>query len=243
MIWKNCGGPSQVSPLEAKAYRVIEDQSSSYTRKLVDSKEEHDVLESLIENVKPPVPKGKEFDGLHYLLSTPFRYPPLEYGSRFGGRFERSIWYGSLSLMTAFSEVAYYRFLFLSQSEAKLDYIKVQQTSYSVNVKSKRAINLTQTPFLKYKTQLLHPRDYSKTQQLGSDMRKNDVECFLSFSARDKSEGVNVGVFTPKAFLSKSPNEDSFQHWHGFVFQTHVEFVDIRKEKSENYIFMRDELA
>ena len=50
----------------------------------------------------------------HYLLATPFRYPPLPYGSRFGSRFEPSLFYGARSASTALAESAYYRFVFWS---------------------------------------------------------------------------------------------------------------------------------
>ncbi|MCV6615090.1 MAG: RES family NAD+ phosphorylase [Cellvibrionaceae bacterium] len=39
-------------------------------------------------------------------MSTPFRYPPLAYGSRFGSTLERGIFYASQELATAFAESA-----------------------------------------------------------------------------------------------------------------------------------------
>lgn len=61
---------------------------------------------------------------IHYLIFTPFRYPPLKYGSRFGRAFEPSLWYGSLQLKTAFAEVAYYRLRFFHDTEANLGYLE-----------------------------------------------------------------------------------------------------------------------
>ena len=57
------------------------------TRKLVDSLAEQELLEKLLEGAKPPAPGAR----VHYLLSTPFRYPPLPHGSRFGRATERGI--------------------------------------------------------------------------------------------------------------------------------------------------------
>src|SRR6478672_10673303 len=109
-IWTRCAGDSEIRRLQLTASRVVESQHQVSTRKLVDSNEEQALLEELIDGVKPlDVTNGK----LHYLLSTPFRYPPLRHGSRFGRRHERGIWYGSLTRRPAFAEVSYYRLLFL----------------------------------------------------------------------------------------------------------------------------------
>jgi hypothetical protein len=42
------------------------------------------------------------------LLTTPFRYPPLRHGSRFGSRQYRGIFYGSRSRSGCLVEGAYY---------------------------------------------------------------------------------------------------------------------------------------
>ena len=116
-IWTRCGGRSNLRRLAGRAWRVVESQHLFSTRKLVDSDEEQRLLEQLIEDVKPP--SGAP-PGLHWLLSTPFRYPPLRHGSRFGTRAERGIWYGSRTRATAFAEKAYYLLLFLAGTSADL---------------------------------------------------------------------------------------------------------------------------
>src|SRR5688572_23792731 len=124
-LWNLCNGAAFISNIATDAYRVVESQHLSATRKLVDSVEEHEALEVLIEHSKPKIPKGPEFKRLHYLLFTPFRYPPLKHGSRFGKISERSLWYGSLELETALAEVAFYRFYFLLGSSAALGIIQI----------------------------------------------------------------------------------------------------------------------
>lgn len=238
MIWKKVDGQKWIRPISVKAFCVVETQSSSYTRKLVSTKEEHDALENIIEKGKPALSKDPEFKQLHYLLATPFRYPPLKHGSRFGTKFERSIWYGSFQLKTAFAEVAYYRFLFLSQSDAELESVEVEQTSYSIDLDSEKAIDLTDAPFLQYKKDLSHRKDYAKSQELGSDMRAAEVEFIISFSARD-ANGKNVGAFTPKAFKSKKPQESSYRHWHCYATAERVEFTDKRRDLGETHIILR----
>ena len=88
-IWTQCAGDSRQRPLRLSAWRVVEAQHQVSTRKLVDTLEEQSLLEDLIDAAKPPDPtQGR----LHYLLSTPFRYPPLRHGSRFGTRHEPGLW-------------------------------------------------------------------------------------------------------------------------------------------------------
>ena len=117
-IWMRCAGDSELRTLRLSPWRVVEAQHQVSTRKLVDSTEEQILLEEMIDSVKPPdITQGR----LHYLLFTPFRYPPLPHGSRFGGRHEQGIWYGSTELRSAFAEVSYYRLLFIEGSKAIFD--------------------------------------------------------------------------------------------------------------------------
>ena len=101
-IWTECGGASELRPLRLEPWRVVEGQHQISTRKLVETDAEQGLLEELIDAVKPPDLAGRR---LHYLLSTPFRYPPLRHGSRFGARHDRGVWYGSETLEGAFAEV------------------------------------------------------------------------------------------------------------------------------------------
>src|SRR5690625_4094619 len=89
---------------------MVESQEQVATSRLVASLARQAVLEELLEASKPPVPL--EVTGLGYLLATPFRYPPLRHGSRFGSRDEPSLFYGSRGLPPLLAEVAYYRFVF-----------------------------------------------------------------------------------------------------------------------------------
>ena len=143
-IWMHCAGDSEIQPLRTVAWRVVESQHEVSTRKLVGSAAAQELLEQLLDAVKPPVPAGKP---LHYLLFTPFRYPPLRYGSRFGVRYERGLWYGSEQQRTAFAEVAYYRLLFLEGTEAELGALLTPLTSFTVRMRTARGIDLTAPPF------------------------------------------------------------------------------------------------
>ena len=87
-IWTRCAGDSEIRALRLSPWRVVEAQHQVSTRKLVDSVDEQILLEDLIERVKPADQTRGRW---HYLLATPFRYPPLRHGSRFAGRHERGI--------------------------------------------------------------------------------------------------------------------------------------------------------
>ncbi|MGH7503353.1 MAG: RES family NAD+ phosphorylase [Longimicrobiales bacterium] len=188
------------------------------TRKLVETDAEQALLEELIESVKPPdVTAGR----MHYLLFTPFRYPPLGHGSRFGGRFERGIWYGSETERGALAEVAYYRLLFLEGTRADLALLTVLLTSFVIRVRTANGIDLVAPPFASYCSVISSPASYAASQALGSAMREAGVEAFRYGSARDVQGGTNVGVFSPRAFGRNRPKR--FETWHCVATRERVE--------------------
>ncbi len=222
-IWTQCGGPSRLASLSEVAWRVVEDQSQVATRKLVDSDAEQVRLEWLIESKKPPLPRGPEWEHLHYLLATPFRYPPLAHGSRFGTRLERGVWYGSVQVGTALSEVAYWRLRFFSDTEAALT-STVTLTAYSITVRSPRAIDLTNPPFVAFRPQISSPITYQHSQSLGHELRRAGVEFCRYYSARDPHGGENIAVFSPLAFAKKTVADSSMEIWYAYASAAGVEF-------------------
>jgi hypothetical protein len=235
-IWTQCAGGSEVRPLRLTALRVVEAQHQVSTRKLVDSLEEQALLEQLIETAKPPdrVP-GR----LHVLLSTPFRYPPLVHGSRFGTRHEPGVWYGSESRRALFAEVAYYRLVFLDGTGAGLEPLATWHTAFSVTVQTPRGIDLMAPPFAAHRAAIASPVDYTAAQALGGDMRRAGVEAFRYPSARDAPDGVNVGVFTPAAFGAARPR--GFETWHCTATRRRVEIVRRDFSETSALVFPRDE--
>jgi hypothetical protein len=217
-IWTQCAGDSEIRLLTIGAWRSVEAQHQVATRKLVDSDAEQQLLEELIDTVKPPLSAGTR---LHYLLSTPFRYPPLRYGSRFGTRLERGVWYGSESQSTLFAEVAYYRFLFLHGSSAELGVVETELTTFRATIRSERGIDLTVPPFKAHEPVLASPTSYHTTQELGRAMRDARVETFRYTSARDLASGVNVGAFWPAVFGRRQPR--SLETWHCTATRARVE--------------------
>lgn len=177
------------------------------TRKLVESDAEQQLLEELLEGTKPPAPAEPEFQGFHYLLSTPFRYPPLPHGSRFGTRNERGIWYGTDDLSTALAEIAYYRLVFLEGTEADLGPVAVDLSAFTVQVVSECGVDLTEPPFSDFEAEISSPVRYDRSQQLGLEMRQDGVEIFRYRSARDPERGTNLGIFTSRVLAERRPSE------------------------------------
>lgn len=224
-IWTRCAGDSERRPLRVTAWRVVEAQHEVSTRKLVDSADEQALLETLIERVKPPaVGSARQ----HYLLTTPFRHPPLRHGSRFGTRAERSLWYGAQTLPTAFAEVAYYRLLFLEGTRAAITPLSASLTAFTVRARSGNGVDLVAPPFAAFRDVIASPVSYTDAQALGAAMRAAGVELFRFPSARDAG-GVNVGAFTPAVFGRAEPQQ--LQRWHAVATTEVVEFTrrDLRR--------------
>lgn len=179
------------------------------TRKLTDSNAEQALLEQLLDESKPS--PGDDARGLHYLLFTPFRYPPLRHGSRFGTRFERGIWYGSESLRTCFAEVAYYRMLFLDGTAAGLAPLLVELTTFRADVRTERGVDLTAEPFDDHVAHISSPTSYDDSQALGRTMREDGVQAARSRSARDREGGANIALLSPAAFAKRRPR--GLQAW------------------------------
>jgi hypothetical protein len=212
---------------------VVEAQHQLSTRKLVASAEEQILLEELIDGAKPPEVTG---GALHYLLFTPFRYPPLPHGSRFGGRRDRGIWYGSATRRTAFAEVAYYRLVFLAGTHADLGTLSTALTAFTARAHSARGIDLTRPPFDAHRPTIASPTHYAETQRLGADMRAAGVELFRYPSARDP-DGVNVGAFAPAVFGTAPPR--GFESWQCTASVSAVELAKRDYFKPAVFTFQR----
>ena len=207
-IWTQCAGPSDIRTLRLTAWRVVESQHQISTRKLVDSLEEQALLEELIDRAKPP---NLASPRQHYLLTTPFRYPPLRHGSRFGSRQDRGIWYGATTVATAMAEVAYYRLVFLEGTTADLGQVSVELTAFRVHARTTRGVDLVVEPFAAHRRLIASPSHYYATQALGAAMRADGLELCRYPSARDPQGGVNVAVFSPTVFGRSAPQ--GFQSW------------------------------
>lgn len=202
--WDACLAGTPPVRLAGTLLRLVESQEQVATHQLVRSLERQALLEEMLDATKPALRRGS--GSLHYLLATPFRYPPLKHGSRFGRRSEPSLGYGSLQTATVLAEAAYYRFVFwhgMSRPPAgKLD---TQHTLFGAAYRSEQGLQLQASPFEAYRAELASPSDYHASQALGTAMRAAGIEAFEFVSARDPAGGINVALFTPGAFARKAP--------------------------------------
>lgn len=204
MDWDACLSKVGLQDLSGVLLRLVESQEQVATNRLVRSLDRQAVLEEMLETTKPANRAGSA--RLHYLLSTPFRYPPLKWGSRFGSRAEPSLFYASLETGTVLSEAAYYRCVFwhgMSTPPArKLD---TQHTLFSAKYQTAQGLRLQEPPFGAYREVLAHPSDYGASQALGAKMRAGGVAAFEFVSARNREGGLNVALFVPEALADPAP--------------------------------------
>ena len=223
-IWTSCAGPSRRRHLALDVWRVVEAQHRVSTRALVDTLEEQAILEDIIDGAKPPAPRGARFEGLNYLLYTPFRYPPLNSGTRFGRRDERSLFYAAETVRTGLAEKAYYALLFFEGTKAVLDKAHIDWTAFQVGVESRQAIDLTAPPFDEFRALISSPSSYEASQTLGSQMRVDGVDLFKFVSARCPVGGTNVALFEP-VFTTAAPATQ--RTWRAILTRDSCEVFDL----------------
>jgi hypothetical protein len=215
--------PDLHNTLQGTLFRVVESQEQIATTALVDDLNEQALLEDMLEATKPPRLTGTE--SLHYLLATPFRYPPLRHGSRFGVIHEPSLFYGSHQVTTALTETAYYRFVFwqgiaLPPPSGRL---VTQHTAFSARYRTTHGLRLQSPPFDVFESELRDPRSYSATQPLGTAMRTAGVQAFEFLCARTRRRTLNAALFKPRALVSRKPLDP-----HPLVGETRAEQVSFR---------------
>jgi hypothetical protein len=233
VVWDSCHGERQIGPISGILYRLVESQEHIATLNYVDSLEEQALLEEMLEAVKPPYPDNSQ--QYHYLLRTPFRYPPLPWGSRFGRPHEPSIFYAGSNTHVALAESAYYRFIFWYSMDAVAikDKIRTEHTLFSVGYHTDNGIQLQHPPFDQHHADITHPKHYLSSQLLGSAMRESSVEVFEYPSARDPDKGHCVGLFTPTAFARKQPKDKN--QWLCEVSASEVSFKQIDSSGIKTY--------
>ncbi|ROQ29802.1 RES domain-containing protein [Gallaecimonas pentaromativorans] len=219
--------------IQGMGWRLVESQEQVATSQLVDNLAEQQLLEDLLDYSKPPRLAGTEH--LHYLLATPFRYPPLLWGSRFGRAFEPSLFYGGKTINVTLTEGAYYRLVFYhSMAEPPPGvHLRTQHSLFAFYYRTHKGEKLQEWP---EQQKLTDPVHYGYCQELGSRLRERDVEAFEYRSARCLEAEVNVALFTPKALLSNRPRRLS--RWLCEVGPHGVSFLG--GEGNDLYLFPAD---
>jgi hypothetical protein len=205
MDWQDCLTDAQPQVLLGTLKRMVESQKQVATVVLVDNLAEHDVLEALLEDSKPPLPAA--IARLDYLLRSPWRYPPLPWGSRFGTRYEPGLFYGALANAALFAETAFYRLVFLAGPKRPLNgRVMSQHTLFHARFRADRGYDLTAPPFAEHAATLTDPARYAPCQALGIALREAGAQAFVYRSARvsdTTTDGNNIALVVPQALQSR----------------------------------------
>ena len=183
-------------------WRAVEAQHIASTMALVDSIEEQHVLERLLDDAKPPVPKAAA--QLHWLLFTPFRYPPPPGGSRFRGPNDPGVFYGADEVRTACAELGYWRWRHLLDSPALNAMPTKPQTVFQVRVDA-ASVELRAPPFVRDRDRWTRPDDYAACQRFARTAREASVGVIRYESVRDPLHAGCGAILSPAAFSRPVP--------------------------------------
>lgn len=204
--WFGAGG---VALLSMQAWRGVEAQHVISTMRLVDTADEQEVLENLLETSKPALPPLKA--PKHYLLFTPFRYRP-QHGSRFRGPGTLGIWYGAEELYAACAKVAYWRHRFILDSVGLLDEELLTEHTFFQAIARGSALNLMKPPWVKARSHWTHGSDYSATQALADAARDHGLQWICYESVR--APGYRCAAVLDVEALEMVAQGTTQQTWH-----------------------------
>ena len=221
------------APMAMTVWRGVESQTDIATARLVDSPEELDALEEMLEASKPA--KAAQSEGLHYLLFTPFRYTSGR-DSRFRAANAPGVWYGADSIQTACAELAYWRYRFildsagLAKSEGEL---VSRHTIFRAGVKG-MAIDLPSLPWNANAACWTDPQDYLATKALAREARRRGVE-WIRYSSVRQPGAVCAAVLEPVALSHTKPSH--LQDWICRATRSRVWFTSRQSAQSYSWDF------
>lgn len=239
-MWTPTELRSNRHPLSGLLWRAVEHQYTASSGKLVDTREEQDSLEDILEESKPAYPAGTEH--LHYLLKTPFRYHPKRpYGSRFGRPSPgQGVFYGAEAIRTVLAEYAYCRIRFFTASDKTPRPRNPERlTLFSVDYATDAGLDLSAAPLNTDSAIWTHPSDYSATQVFADTARTAQIEALRYQSVRDREHGFNVALLSFHAFKSRKPKTE--QTWFCSQYQHEVHYERANAKGSEYYVFPRNQ--
>jgi hypothetical protein len=211
-------------------WRAVEAQHVVSTMPLVDTAEEQRLLEDLVDGSKPAPPAAPP--GLHYLLSTPFRYPPFGRGSRFRGPADPGVFYGADQIRTACAELGYWRWRFLRDSPDLGTLEPRPQTVFRVGGRGP-VVDLRRPPWVRRRKVWTDPDEYGPCQRFAAEARGDGVLAIRYESVRDPEHGGAAALLSPRAFARRAPLEQ--QTWYLRVTRSLVRWH--RAERRESFEF------
>lgn len=209
-IWTPAELSSEARKFSSRVWRMVEAQHFASTLKIVDTRIEQELLEDILEERKPPIPK--EALDLHYLLFSPFRYETRHpSGSRFRAVNDPGVFYAAETVRTAAAEVGYWRWRFL-QDTSGLERLKpCAFTAFKIPIET-NCLDLREPPFDSEASKWLHPTDYSGTQVLARAARDANIGAIIYQSVRDPEKHFCLAALTPLVFAAKKP-DSATQTW------------------------------
>lgn len=190
-------------------WRGVEAQHRVATMHLVDSLDEQELLEQLLEDSKPKLPPG--IRGIHYLLFTPFRYVS-DWPSRFRRANEAGAWYGADEPATVAAELAHWRWKFFMDSDGlRYGQLVTEHTLFQARFAGSE-LDITSAPWSQHRAIWRHPDDYSQCQELASRVRglAPAAQSIRYESARREGSICQV-VFEPQSLTM--PKQHAQQTW------------------------------
>ena len=198
-IWTRVALSSEFQGLSGPCWRLVEAQHRASTMKLVDTLDDQEILEDLIEATKPVLPT--ECRALDYLLAAPFRYDTIyPKGSRFrrAGR-TPGVYYGAEAVETAVAEIAWYRRLFFMESpDTPWPENPAEYTAFSVEILTEKALDLTVGTLAGDVGVWTHKDDYEGCQAFADAARAAGAEVIRYQSVR--AEGINLAIMSCTVF-------------------------------------------
>jgi hypothetical protein len=232
ITWTPAAVASEAGRWQGNLWRAVEAQHRVSTLRLVDTLREQQQLEQLLETSKPALPATAA--SLHYLLTTPFRYPSHHPGgSRFRAATDTGVFYGADERRTACAELGYWRWRFLMDSPALLRLESLPHTLFQAEVAG-RSIDLTRAPFARDAALWTASLDYSACQQLGATARTAGIEVIRYQSVRDPEQGLCAAVLTPAVFAAAPLAE---QTWRLAVTRARIQWQRDSVLHLENFEF------
>lgn len=203
--WTPAALRSEASPRAGECWRLVEAQHLVSTMKLVDTLQEQALLEYEIERTKPPGPP--ECAGLHYLLSTPFRYGRYPGNSRFRREgYSPGVFYGSEQAATAVAETVFYRLLFFAESPGTpFPRNPLEFSAFQVSFSVPLAVDLTVPPLSDREQDWAQLADYSACLELADAAREAEIMLIRYLSVRDPERRANLAILSCNAFQAPSP--------------------------------------
>jgi hypothetical protein len=205
------------------------------TRALVDTLEEQELLEALLEESKPPVPSACA--KLDYLLYTPFRYPP-HYGSRFRGFTDPGVWYGAIETRTSCAELGYWRWRFVTDSRGLERLDGVPHTLFQGLARGP-AVDLRDPPFDRDSAAWRDPSNYSECQTFARCARAAEILMISYRSVRDPEPAACTAVLDCRAFAG-SGGVRQRQSWFLTVDKKRASWVRAGERRPQAWEFVFD---